>query len=142
MSVIRFFSEDIDFSLEKKKTIRAWIEQVVKLESARIISGINYVFCADSYLFNLNNQFLNHQTFTDIITFDQSEDDHQILADIYISIDRIKENSPNYNQSFEKELHRVMIHGILHLMGYKDSTAEEKAIMQKKENECLTLLKK
>jgi len=141
MSDILFFSEDLDYSLKNKNNIRIWIQQVVDLNSARKISGINYIFCTDNYLFDLNNKFLNHDTLTDIITFDHSEDDNQILADIYISIDRIKENSRDFNHSLEKELHRVMIHGILHLLGYKDSTPYDKAIMRKKENECLTLLK-
>ena len=140
MSAIRFFSEDIDFSLKNKTKIRDWIQQIGTLNSIRKISGIDYIFCTDNYLFDLNNQFLNHDTLTDIITFDQSEDDHHLLADIYISIDRIKENSYIFKQSLEKELHRVMIHGILHLMGYKDSSADGKEIMREKENECLTLL--
>ena len=135
MSDIRFFSEDLDYSIKNEKSVRVWIQQVVDLISPRKISGINYIFCTDNYLFNLNNEFLN------IITFDHSEDDKHILADIYISIDRIKENSHDFNHSLEKELHRVMIHGILHLLGYKDSNSDEKAIMRKKENECLALLK-
>ena len=141
MSAIQFFNEGINFSLKNKRVLKSWIQEVATIHSSRIISGINYIFCDDVFLLALNKKFLDHNTLTDIITFDQSEDEDCLLADIYISTERIKENSKIFNTSFQNEVHRVMIHGLLHLIGFKDSTEDEKAIMRRKENECLALLK-
>ncbi|MEM7298228.1 MAG: rRNA maturation RNase YbeY, partial [Bacteroidota bacterium] len=94
----------------------------------------------DDYLLKINQDYLDHHTYTDIITFDQSTEDHQVESDIFISLDRITENSKNLGVSFERELHRVMIHGVLHLLGYQDKTPEQKSQMREKEDACLSLL--
>jgi len=100
---------------------------------------LNYIFCSDTYLHKINLEYLKHDTLTDIITFDYSEK-KQISGDIFISIDRIKENAPKFNQSTDIELNRVLIHGVLHLLGYKDKTPKEKETMRAKEDFYLTLL--
>ena len=140
MSNINFFSEEVDFKLPNKTSIVNWIKKIIALESNREIITINYIFCSDDFLSQINIKYLNHNTLTDIITFNNSDDDRYIDSDIYISIDRVFENSLSFNADRMDELHRVMIHGILHLLGYKDSNDNEKKIMRKKENECLNLL--
>ena len=140
MSNINFFSEEVDFKLPNKTSIVNWIKKIIALESNREIININYIFCSDDFLSQINFKYLTHNTLTDIITFNNSDDDHFIDSDIYISIDRVFENSLSFNADRMDELHRVMIHGILHLLGYKDSNDNEKKIMRKKENECLNLL--
>ena len=140
MSNINFFYEEVDFKLKQKTSIIQWIKSVIASESNLNVSTINYVFCSDSFLHSINVQYLKHNTLTDIITFNNSENDNDLDADIYISVDRILENSSKYNTTLEKELHRVMIHGVLHLLGYSDKSSSERKAMRKKENECLTLL--
>ena len=140
MSNINFFSEEVDFKLPNKTSIVNWIKKIIALESNREIININYIFCSDDFLSQINFKYLTHNTLTDIITFNNSDDDHFIDSDIYISIDRVFENSLSFNADRMDELHRVMINGILHLLGYKDSNDNEKKIMRKKENECLNLL--
>ena len=138
MATIRFFSEDISFKIDlpRKKTL--WIKEVARREK-KTIKEINYVFCSDKYLLQLNQGFLNHKTLTDIITFDNSEGKNGLEGEIYISIERVQENAIKFNNEFEDELHRVMIHGVLHLIGYKDKKPSEKALMRKKEEACLSL---
>lgn len=138
MAIIRFFSEDISFKIDlpRKKTL--WIKEVARREK-KTIKEINYVFCSDKYLLQLNQGFLNHKTLTDIITFDNSEGKNGLEGEIYISIERVQENAIKFNNEFEDELHRVMIHGVLHLIGYKDKKPSEKALMRKKEEACLSL---
>ena len=129
-SPISFFNEDVKYILKNKNAIREWITSGVKKEKLRT-ETINYIFCSDNYLRKINKQFLNHDYFTDIITFPHEQFTNQIGGDIYISLDRVKENAQTYKQSFTNELHRVMAHGILHLCGYGDkSDAEEKAMRQ------------
>jgi len=140
MSNINFFYEEVDFKLKQKTGIRQWIKNVIASESNRSISSINYIFCSDSFLQKINLDYLKHDTLTDIITFNNTDYEDKLESDIYISIDRVIENSLIYNKTIENELHRVMIHGILHLLGYSDNTNHEKKIMRKKEDECLTLL--
>jgi len=141
MSEIHFFSEDVEFSLKHRNRIIHWIKKVISIESNKKISTINYIFCSDAFLKHINIQHLKHNTLTDIITFNNSDDPNVIDSDIYISIERVVENSQTYKVSIDDELHRVMIHGILHLVGYSDASVTEQEIMRKKENECLTLLK-
>jgi rRNA maturation RNase YbeY len=141
MSNINFFYEEVDFNLPNKTSIIDWIEKIINLESNREIIAINYIFCSDALLGRINLEYLTHKTLTDIITFNNSDKDQYIDSDIYISIDRVFENSLKYNVGRLDELHRVMIHGILHLLGYRDSNDNEKKIMRKKEDECLNLLK-
>ncbi len=140
MSNINFFCEEVDFNLPNQTSIINWIKKIISLESNREIINVNYIFCSDEFLRHINQEYLTHNTLTDIITFNNSDDDQFIDTDVYISIDRVIENSLTYNADRMDELHRVMIHGILHLLGYKDSNDNEKKIMRKKENECLNLL--
>lgn len=138
---ILFFSEEISFTPRNKKILRSWINASIELEN-KLSGSINYIFCSDNYLHNINIKYLNHNTLTDIITFNTSSDENVISSDIYLSIDRIKENAKQYKVTFVNELHRVMIHGILHLVGYNDKTDSEKNTMRSKEDYYLTLLSK
>ena len=138
MSKINFFTEEIDYSLTHKTMLRSWISSVIK-DNHKGLSCLNYIFTSDQYLLNMNRTYLDHDTFTDIITFDQSAHNDQIEADIYISVDRIRENSKNLHIPFQDELHRVMIHGVLHLIGFDDKSESERQEMRKKENHYLAL---
>ena len=136
--MVEFFTEDIEFHLQSPAKLRNWVEKVIELEN-HIPGDINYIFTSDEYLLSVNLKYLNHNSYTDIITFDQSSDPLTIAGDIFISVQRVRSNSEHYQQSFEQELKRVMIHGILHLIGYKDKSLEEKAEMRKKEEAYLSL---
>ncbi len=138
MESIHFFSEEIDFDLAKKEIFRSWIKQVIDRESLNL-GGLNIIFCSDSYLLELNQQYLSKNHLSDIITFDHSESGI-IQGDIYISITRVKENASKFQTSFENELSRVMIHGVLHLIGFGDTSDKEKELMRKKEEASLSLL--
>lgn len=135
---IRFFTEDISFTLKDKNKLRKWIQVVIDNEG-KLPGDLNYIFCSDEFLYKLNIEYLNHDTLTDIITFDLSEDEDEISGEIYISIDRVRENAKKFKVPFYNELHRVMIHGILHLAGYHDKTQEEVTMMRGKEDKCLSL---
>jgi probable rRNA maturation factor len=137
MGSIRFFSEDIPFKMKQQRAVASWIKQVAHQEG-RETGDLNFIFCSDNYLLNINTTYLQHDTYTDIITFDYSEGE-TIEGDIYISIDRIKENAQSLEVAFEKELHRVIIHGVLHLLGYQDKSEEQKQIMRETEDACLSL---
>ena len=133
---INFYSEN-DFVLADHRKYEKWIECVIASEEKKL-EEISYIFCDDEYLLNLNEEFLKHDTYTDIITFDYSVG--KILqGDIYISTERVKENSDEFNVSFEEELRRVIIHGVLHLCGYKDKTKEQSLLMRQKEEEKMEL---
>lgn len=134
---IRFFEEEVKFKLPKPALVKKWVELVCKKEGFKI-GDITYIFCNDSYLLKLNITFLNHSTFTDIITFDYSEG-KTVSGDIFISIDRVAENSKKFLTTKENELLRVMVHGVLHLIGYSDKKKSKKIEMRKKENEYLSL---
>jgi len=135
---INFHSEDIEFTLPNHSIIFDWINKTIENE-AKVLRHLNFIFCSDAYLHNINVEYLNHDTYTDVITFPYSEG-KIIKGDIFISIDRIKENATSFEVSFKDELHRVMIHGTLHLLGYLDKTAEDKTQMTQKENEYLNKL--
>ena len=135
--MIEFFSET-DFELQDQNKLNNWISRIIQNEGCEE-GDITYIFCDDTYLLNLNQQFLDHDTLTDIISFDNSLG-KQIHGEIYISVERVKENAKTYNVSFENELSRVIIHGILHYCGYKDKTDEEAQLMRSKENDALQLL--
>jgi rRNA maturation RNase YbeY len=135
---ISFFNEVIKFTLPEKMQTRLWIKKVIEKEE-KSCGIINYIFCNDSFLLEMNQKYLNHTTLTDIITFDNTEG-NIISGEIYISIERIKDNALKYSQSFSDELNRVMIHGILHLLGNKDKSSRDKINMQKKEDICLSML--
>lgn len=138
--MIKFFTEaPCNYNLPKKQKIKTWIIDTIKNERAEA-GIINIIFCNDEYLLNLNKQYLQHNEFTDIITFDNSDTENIIECDIFISIDRVKENANTFNVIFINELHRVIIHGILHLLGYKDKTTIDAQTMRNKESECLQAL--
>jgi rRNA maturation RNase YbeY len=130
---IRFFTEDISFSLKNKGLVRKWIKQTISDESHKL-RELNFIFCSDQYLLSINQQFLNHDTYTDIITFDNSDKEGHIIGDIFISVDRVQENAESFKTELEDELQRVMIHGTLHLLGYPDKGKEAKVIMTQKED--------
>lgn len=137
--VVEFHSADIDFLPDSPEALANWIEQIAALHKKEI-HALSFVFCSDNYLLEINQKYLNHNYFTDVITFNLSEND-KIEGEVYISIERVKENARTEKITFEAELHRVMIHGILHLIGYSDITSEEKKLMTHKENEALQNLK-
>src|ERR1700759_1099644 len=119
MPAISFFEEDIKFKLKDKTLVRKWITETILAEGFQL-SELNYIFCSDSYLLQINRQYLDHDTYTDIITFDNSETERVITGDIFISIDRVRENALKFSITETDELHRVIIHGALHLLGYTD----------------------
>jgi probable rRNA maturation factor len=135
---IQYSSFQTTFKLSNPKKTSTWIERVVKKEGSSIES-LSYVFCNDKYLLGINQEYLDHDTFTDIITFDLGGTSRSIDGEIYISIPRVRENARNLGVVFDTELHRVIIHGVLHLMGYKDKTKAEKGRMRSKEEEYLEL---
>jgi rRNA maturation RNase YbeY len=133
ISTISFFKEKVVFRLSKQESLRNWITKAAKKEGYSI-QEINYVFCSDKYLKKMNVDYLNHNYYTDIITFDNSIEKKKIIGDIFISIDTVKFNAKEYETTFENELHRVMIHGLLHLVGYKDKTPKAQKEMRKMED--------
>ncbi len=139
-SSVYFESEDIEFELPNPDALSRWIKAVIENEGCELHQAC-FIFCNDEYLLNLNQEYLNHDTYTDIITFPYTEPP-LVEGDIFISIDRVKDNANRFGASFEQELHRVMIHGILHLCGYPDKAPEEAARMREKEDEALLLLKR
>ncbi|MFD1616181.1 rRNA maturation RNase YbeY [Gelatiniphilus marinus] len=129
------FNYETDFLLENEEAVSSWISQTISAEGFKE-DDINYVFCDDAYLHKLNVEFLNHDTLTDIISFDYSVG-KIIQGDIFISVERVADNAKDFNTPFEEELHRVIIHGILHYCGYKDKTDEDANEMRNKENHYL-----
>ena len=132
---INFFFEDIKKTDFKRITIKNWILKCIKKYN-KSAGNINFIFCSDSYLIEINKKYLNHDYYTDIITFDYCEGEI-INGDIYISAERVKENAKDLNENFNVELRRVVIHGILHLLGLKDATKDEKSGMREAEDLCL-----
>ncbi|MEN8857144.1 MAG: rRNA maturation RNase YbeY [Flavobacteriaceae bacterium] len=132
------FNSETTFTLDNETKTSKWIQSIIESEGFEVLE-INYVFCDDIYLNKINVEFLNHDTFTDIISFDYSLG-NQIGGDIYISVERVRENAENFNVTFENELHRVLIHGVLHYMGFKDKTEKDKTEMRNKEESCLLSL--
>ena len=126
------FHFEIKFTLNNQRELQRWIEEVIISEN-KILGDLNYIFCSDEYLLERNIKYLNHDNLTDIITFNFCEREI-INSDIMISIDRVKENSTIFENTFLDELHRVMIHGVLHLIGYDDQNKKEKQIMRDKED--------
>ena len=134
--IINFYSEN-DFELQEENKIDSWIRNVIASEEKEL-GEINYIFCDDDYLHKINLKFLNHDTYTDIISFDNTEG-NELNGDIFISTDRVVENAKEYNVEFNQEIKRVMAHGILHLCGYRDKTESEAALMRQKEDEKIAL---
>lgn len=135
---IHFFEEGIKSSISQKRHIKNWIKEIAK-EKDYQISNLNYIFCTDDYLLDINRNYLNHDTYTDIITFDQTDETGKIEGDIYISIERIKENVKILGVTYQEELLRVLIHGLLHLCGYKDKSEKQKKQMRIEEEKALNL---
>jgi len=139
--MILFFSEEVDFKINNRYLYKYWIKEVIKelqnFEQGKKCGDLNIIFCNDEYLLSVNNQYLKHNYYTDIITFDYS--DNQIISgDLFISIDSVKINAEKFKTGFSEELARVIIHGVLHLCGYNDHTEEEKQMMKKNEDLALS----
>jgi len=130
---INFFVEDVKYTLKNKTVLRKWIFETIEAEKFEL-EELNFIFCSDEYLLGMNQQYLNHDTYTDVITFDNSETLNVIVGDIFISIDRVRENALQINVTLATELSRVMIHGTLHLLGYKDKGKAAKTLMTSKED--------
>ncbi|MDE3234350.1 MAG: rRNA maturation RNase YbeY [Bacteroidota bacterium] len=143
MLKVQFSSADRSLTLRNKTKIKEFIEQLFKKEKKQL-SSLHYIFCSDPYLLEINKQFLNHDYYTDIITFDLSEDAVKkgIEGEVYISLDRIKDNAKQENASYTEEALRVIFHGALHLCGYKDKKKSEIEVMRQKEEYYLQLFEK
>lgn len=135
--MVNYYFEDTAFKLKAKTKIKNWLKLVAESE-VYTLGSVSVIFCSDNYILDINQRFLQHDYFTDIITFDYSEGS-KISGDLFISVDSVKENSIEYGTDFEDELHRVIVHGILHLIGYDDHTDEDVRIMRSKENYYLSL---
>ena len=131
------FNYESDFILDQEEHFASWIETIILSEN-KTLGEISYIFCNDEYLHNINMQYLNHDTLTDIISFDYTEGD-VISGDIFVSIERVKDNAIDFKVSFEEELKRVLAHGVLHYCGYKDKTDTDAALMRAKEEEKINL---
>lgn len=133
-----FHTQEVEVVLKDKRKLSAFLDALVyqHLEGIKKIS-LNYIFCNDEYLLAMNQQFLNHDTLTDIITFDLSEKDNELLGEIYISVERVKENARKFKAIENRELHRVIFHGALHLCGFGDKKPSDKKIMTEQEDKCL-----
>lgn len=137
---ITFHKEEIEFDLPAEEKLTAWLLDIVNKEE-KTITQLSYIFCSDEYLLEINKTYLNHDYYTDIITFPYKQG-HEIESDIFISIDRIRENAIEYDTTFESELLRVIAHGLLHMSGYGDKTEEDQEKMTEMENQCLDMWSK
>jgi len=137
---IEFISEDIDYTLEHSEKIVDWLHSII-IEHQFKLENLTYIFCSDDYLLEINQEYLDHDTLTDIITFNNADEAGVIESDIFISIDRVQENAANLKIDTKDELHRVMVHGVLHLLGYDDKSDKLKEQMRSKEDYCLSLRK-
>lgn len=135
---IHFFNEDLPLPKLKKRLTANWLKEVILFEGKRV-GEVSFIFCSDSYLLDVNKKFLEHDYYTDVITFDYVEG-NVISGDIFISLDRISENANNLNISFLDELNRIMVHGVLHLLGYKDKLKKDKSLMTEREDFFIKLL--
>lgn len=139
MESIHFFYEDTTFLLDQPSITHDWVESIITNHEQEV-TAINFIFCSDDYLLDINRSYLDHDYYTDIITFDNRESEADDMeADIFVSVDRIKDNAQSLDIPFDRELHRVLIHGILHLLGWNDKTDEQKKAMREKEEACLSL---
>jgi len=135
---VHYYEQDIKSGLKDKRRLSTFLKQLIlRYREAIKKTDISFIFCSDAYLLTINKDFLQHDTFTDIITFDLSETENELQSEIYISIERVRENAEKFEVSYEKELHRVLFHGILHLCGFKDKISGDKQQMREKEEECL-----
>lgn len=131
--LIKFHYQHEPFHFPQRSRLKVFVAGLFKKEG-HAVGAVNYIFCTDAYLLDLNQAYLRHDTYTDIITFGLSEKSDPLIADIYISVDRVRENARLYEVSFRQELHRVIFHGALHLCGYKDKSARDVRLMRSKEN--------
>lgn len=134
--MIRYFVEDVEFQVPFPQKTRRWLNTVALAEGFQI-AELNYIFCSDEYLHKINVEYLEHDTYTDIITFDNSEEEKIISGDIFVSVERVEDNARSLNVIFQDELARVMVHGVLHLAGYLDQTDEEEENMRRLESHYL-----
>lgn len=134
---VSFHSEQINFSISVESAVANWLRDVCVSEG-KILAEVTYIFCSDDYLLEMNRQYLNHDYYTDVITFDYCEAD-DVAGDVFISVDRVSENAKNVGVSMSEELHRVMVHGLLHLLGYHDKEDSDKQQMKAKEDFYLSL---
>ena len=134
---VSFHSEQITFSLPDEKAVANWLQDVCVSEGKNL-SEVSYIFCSDEYLLEMNHQYLNHDYYTDVITFDYCKAE-KVSGDVFISVDRVSDNAQNEGVSEQDELHRVMVHGLLHLLGYHDKQAADKEQMTAKEDFYLSL---
>ncbi len=137
--MIDFFYEEVSEKQIDEKRVQTWISKVI-VDYNFLLGPINYIFCNDDYILDINKKYLNHDYYTDIITFDYCED-KTISGDLFISLDTVLSNSQAFNTSYSHELHRVIVHGVLHLLGFKDKTNQEALEMRKLEDKALSLLK-
>jgi probable rRNA maturation factor len=140
MPVISFFNQEVTFPFKNKPVIQSWLLSVAKKEKKNIVQ-LQYIFCNDAHILHINKTFLKHDYYTDIITFDYSQN-NDLQGEIYISLETVQSNARNLNVLFDNELYRVIVHGLLHLSGYKDKSKSDIALMRKKEDEYLALLSK
>lgn len=139
METIHFFTEDVSFELQNSEASAKWLEELVHV-NGQTLEVINIIFCSDDYLLDINKNYLQHDYYTDIITFDQRDDESAPLeSDIFISLDRVADNAQQLGVDMHQELHRVMAHGLLHIMGWNDKTEAEKKAMREKEEASLSL---
>ena len=139
--MINFFCEDIEFKVPQSRSTKTWLKSIATTEGFEL-NQLNYLFCSDEHILSINRQYLEHDFYTDIITFDNSEDEKVIEGDIFISIERVQENAKNLNQIFEVEFRRVLAHGVLHLCGYNDTDDSQEEMMRTKEDFYLSLFSK
>lgn len=137
-SLVEFFYEDTDFVLDEQAELVKWISQIIKAHQFRL-ENLTYIFCSDAYLHQINVEYLNHDDYTDIITFDNSDTSDVVEGDIFISVDRVRENADQLGITFRDELHRVIVHGVLHLLGHGDKDLLSRTAMRHKEDSCLSL---
>lgn len=135
--MIRFFNEDVSFKLPQKQATRQWLKQRAEREGYAV-GDLNYIFCSDEYVLQVNRDHLQHDFYTDIITFDTGEEEGRIEGDIFISVDRVADNAAQLGVSTAGEMRRILAHGLLHLCGYGDKTDDEVALMRAKEEEWLS----
>ena len=134
----RFYDQEVKSKLAHKRTLSKFLDAIVRQHRPPIKGiGLTYIFVSDEALLGINQQFLNHNTYTDIITFDLSENEKTLLGEIYVSVDRILENAEKFKTTYQRELHRVIFHGALHLCGFKDKTIKDREAMRVQEDLCL-----
>lgn len=134
----RFYEQEVNAKLKDRRALSKFLDELIQkhLEGIKQ-TKLTYIFCSDEYLLNINKEFLDHDTYTDIVTFDMGEYEDELIGEIYISVDRVAENAAKFDKTYQNELHRVIFHGALHLCGYKDKTKEQKAEMRHAEDESL-----